>query len=154
LPGLFAFSKAALKPCRLTDRIPGFERVPSGEQTVLANGEIRRISSLFSFLRQRFCRPKSMFRAQACHLHCRSRSVAQGAWIVGGTPRRAAAGDATPDLPSLHQLARAENGPMSVVGPGCAKKASYRHCPQNVAGIRAPDAIFLESVLLTPRCAR
>src|SRR5258705_5825294 len=36
---------------------------------------------------------------------------------------------------------------MSAHGPGCVKKASYRHREQNPAGIRALNAIFLESIL-------
>jgi hypothetical protein len=39
-------------------------------------------------------------------------------------------------------------------GPRLCKKSFVSALPADVAGIRAPDAIFLESVLLTPRCAR
>ena len=38
-------------------------------------------------------------------------------------------------------------------GPGCVKKASYWHCAQNSAGIRALNAIFLESILRAARDA-
>jgi hypothetical protein len=41
----------------------------------------------------------------------------------------------------------------AAVGPGCVKKASYRHRAQNSAGIRALNAIFLESILRAARDA-
>jgi hypothetical protein len=39
------------------------------------------------------------------------------------------------------------------LGPGCVKKASYRHRAQNTASIGALNAIFLESIHRAPRDA-